>query len=212
MYNIFLKKERLDFNNFHNQIINNTTSKLYDNFNKVEEQTSIKKRFIPSVMITIGIYLVMIFIGVKLFKSHQLDLETDVFFAIQFILVFAFAFLIYPLIHEILHALAYPKKNIKTIWRLGQGLYLTYCNARLKKQRFLWMLISPLVFLSFGQFLLLLVLNQFINNALLFSIYLEILYVVFTCISDIGAFYIVMKYVPSGAEVFMYGGELYYRQ
>lgn len=67
-------------------------------------------------------------------------------------------------------------------------------------------------FLIFGivQFIIWIFVIPFLNAGLTIGIYSSIIYIVFTCISDLGASYLVLTEVSKGAKVFMYGSELYY--
>ncbi|MFA9398525.1 MAG: DUF3267 domain-containing protein [Clostridiaceae bacterium] len=58
--------------------------------------------------------------------------------------------LVLLVIHEFLHALAYPKNHIKEIWfKPNELAAFVYCNGQVSKGKFIWISLCPNIILGF---------------------------------------------------------------
>lgn len=136
--------------------------------------------------------------------------ETNLKFSIEFIGVFAVCFLILPLIHEIIHAFVYPAKADKKIWKLPSA-YFVYCEAEMSRNRMVTVLAMPLVILGLFPFIAWIAFLSSLPGGLAYILLIADIYMIFLCISDIGAIWVTLRYVPKNAKVFSSGVHYYYR-
>lgn len=178
---------------------------------EILQAKSVRCRFIPELLITALIIGTVFFTGHTMIKHYDKPLpETDLKFCLEFIGVFAVCFLMLPLIHELIHALVYPVKADKKIWRLPSS-YFVYCEAEMNRNRMVLVLVMPLVLLGLLPFIAWMVFLSSLPGGLAYILLIADLYMIFLCISDIGAIWVTLRYVPKKAKVFSSGVHYYYR-
>jgi len=101
---------------------------LHSNATIFKEPNSISVLFIIGAIFSSPI-LIATFIGLlHMIDINTININTYIFiFAINIILTY---------IHEIIHALGYPKSAVKEIWNGGVGSMFVYCNAPISKKGF----------------------------------------------------------------------------
>ena len=114
-------------------------------------------------------------------------------------------------IHEILHALAFPFKSVKELWiKPNEMAAFIYCNAPVKKSKFIWMCLCPNVILGVFPYILWLIGVFDFNETL--SLYILILSFL-NLLSGIGDYYnvyLAIKQVPNNSYVQNYGFHSYW--
>ena len=176
-----------------------------DNAVEITQSGSIIHRLIPEFFVTAAFIASVFLSGISLIKSCDKPTpRTDFKFAVEAISVAFICFMVLPYVHEIIHALIYPAKAIKTIWKTS-STYFVYCEAVL-------MLAMPLVILGFLPFVLWVIFIKSLSTELTYILLIADIYMIFTCLSDIGAIWITLRFVPKDAKVFSYGAHYYYRE
>jgi hypothetical protein len=164
-----------------------------------QEPNSITKAFLLGTLISLPIIIIML-IGFFIKVENLKNITMFIFYsAILLALICSY-------LHEIIHALCFPREVEKEIWvDLNQGALFVYCNKAVTKKRFIWMCISPNLVLGFIPYIL------FVMGALDFNRNISNIVGIFSCImiaSGIGDYlniYNTIKQVPSNAKVIGYG-------
>ena len=115
------------------------------------------------------------------------------------------------LIHQILHAICFPKKVQKEIWFILKSLSaFVYCNHPISKRKYLWICICPNVFLCIIPFFLWLILSHNFNNFMSQLILFVSLFNMFSGIGDYYNIYLTLKQVPKNSIIQNYGIHTYW--
>ena len=191
-----------------NQLINNKD--LPKNAIQFKEGTSITHQFIQGMFIIFPIMIIMILTSILKIKSFSNNLTINSDFLITFLIMLILShFLTY--IHEIIHALLYPKYAIKEIWKDSeQFAYFVYCDALVSKKRFIMICITPVVILGIIPFFIWIIIAELlpINLSICFSILTWIM--TFMGIGDFTNIYNTIVQVPKTAMIFNYGLHSYW--
>ncbi|MDE6426552.1 MAG: DUF3267 domain-containing protein [Ruminococcus sp.] len=185
---------------------------ILDNAVEITQSHSIIHRLIPEFLITASVIAAVLFSGIFLIRACDKSTpQTDLKFAAEAISVVIICFIVLPYVHEIIHALMYPAKAEKTIWKTS-NTYFVYCEAEISRKRMVFMLIMPLIILGLLPFVLWIIFIQSLSAELAYIFLIADIYMIFTCLSDIGAIWITLRFVPQDAKVFSYGAHYYYRK
>ena len=207
MRNIVFSKER-----FTDESQLKSENNIIDNATEVVEAGSLMHRLLPEVIITAAFITVALFIGHFIIKLNgKAAPETNIKFAVEAIGVFAMCFLLLPYIHEFIHATLYPAKADKTVWK-RQGSYLVYCEAEVSRRRMVLILAMPLIVLGLLPFVVWMAVLPVLSAEMAYILLVADIYMIFICISDIGAIWVTLRFVPNDAKVFSYGLKYYYKQ
>lgn len=150
----------------------------------------------------VTIMLVLIIIKVKNIDFH---LKMDIHFIISFFIVIVSVYLL-TIVHEIIHALFYPIKSNKEIWKSKeQGAYFVYCEDEISKSRFIIMCLAPMFILGIIPFIIWYIIPTFIPMP--YNIAVSIIFWLMTIVAmgDVSNVCYVIKEVPKKAKVFNYG-------
>ena len=170
----------------------------------------------------VGLFILFLLLGVLIGVSVFLDYqgigaaETAVDTSTPWGVVI-FALLIFIPLHEFLHMIWYPKfgfsaQTTLVIWpqKLRFGVYYAGCVSR---PRWLMMRLAPLIFLSIFPTLLL-ILYYFIPFPYSINVFLQLIMLVNAIGSggDVVAAILVMRQVPSSADICFHEGKAYWRK
>ena len=136
-------------------------------------------------------------------SDYQLKMGLDIIVSF-FIVIISVHFL--TLVHEVIHALFYPKEQAKEIWKAKeQGAYFVYCEAEMNRNRFVVMCLAPMFILGIIPFIIWLILPDFIPMP--YNIAAAIVFWLMTVVAmgDVANVYHTLKEVPANARVFNYG-------
>ena len=156
-----------------------------------------------------------IIIPVMIFTLIRLDgIEGNISFDSKTASIIISAFVINYLlkfVHEFIHAILYPIKSEKMIWKYNSNLaYVTYCNAKISKIRFIIISLAPMIILGIIPFIIWL----FIANKI--DLIISIMYVlltwlmIFFAMGDLVNVYNTIRQVPKNGKVFNYGMHSYW--
>ena len=174
------------------------------------EGKSLQDAFLKGFLV--GLPLILSMILLTILKCRTIDYtiringKTGVFFVVMLAVLFLLTY-----VHELIHALFYPKDAVKTIWKAPmQGAYFVYCDAPVKKSRFILLCAAPAVLLGIVPFIAWYLLADFIpmpySLAMVFTAWLMTV----MSIGDYANIYNTVRQVPKGAKVFQYGMHSYW--
>lgn len=130
------------------------------------------------------------------------------------ILIISIGIIVYfflKLVHECIHAILYPRKSKKTIWKYGSnGAFFTYCSAQVSKTRFIIISLAPMVVLGIIPFIIwLFVADKIDFTASVVYVVLTWIMILFT-MGDVANVFNTIKQVPKKGKVFTYGMHSYW--
>ena len=165
----------------------------------------LKKEFGRGLLILMPLFVTMVALTYLKIRNYDYRLKFDLHFFLAFVLV---CVLLTPLtrIHEIIHALCYPIDALKTIWHSKKdGAYFIYCEEIISRNRWLVVLLMPMLVLGVLPFVLWLLLPRLLPMPydLAFAILCWLLTIM--AMGDVANVWHVIKEVPKGADVFNYG-------
>lgn len=136
----------------------------------------------------------------------NLNLKTGIIIAVTILINYILKFL-----HEYIHAMLYPIKSKKTIWKYtSKGSYFIYCNTQISKKRFIVISLAPMIVLGIIPFIVWL----FIADKIELTISLVYVFLtwimIFFSMGDLVNVYNTIKQVPKNAKVFNYGLHSYW--
>lgn len=171
-------------------------------FGKVESITS---QLVTGILISLPIYIIMIALTIIRLKNIDYKLKFDLKTILIIISIYiASKILLY--IHEIIHALFYPRKAEKTIWNASQlGAYFIYCDEHVSKIRHIIIYLAPTIILGVIPFIIWFIFYNAIpmpyNIGVIFTIWIMII----MGVGDISGVYYVIKEVPKNSKIFNHG-------
>lgn len=154
---------------------------------------------IPIIIITI--------VRIQGIDGHiNLNLKMGIIIAVTIFINYILKFL-----HEYIHAMLYPIKSKKTIWKYtSKGSYFIYCNTQISKKRFIVISLAPMIILGIIPFIVWL----FIADKIELTISLVYVFLtwimIFFSMGDLVNVYNTIKQVPKNAKVFNYGLHSYW--
>ena len=166
---------------------------------------NLSKEFVRGFILILPLIVIMILLAyfkVKNIDYHlTMNLEVIISFFIVIILIYLLTF-----VHEIIHALFYPKNVEKQIWKdKKDGAYFVYCEEAISKSRFIIMCLAPMFILGIIPFTIWLILPQFIPMPYNIAVALIFYCMTIAAMGDVAASYYVIKEMPNKARLFNYG-------
>ena len=114
-------------------------------------------------------------------------------------------------IHEYIHAILYPLKSKKTIWKYtSNGAYFIYCNTKISKLRFIVISLAPMILLGIIPFVIWLFIADKIDLTISVVYVIMTWIMVFFAMGDLANVYNTIRQVPKNAKVFNYGLRSYW--
>lgn len=177
-----------------------------------EEPDKMIIAFFRGTLIFVPFLIIIIFIIFAKFKLCDNYMEFQNAKALPHsICIAAVISILLVLLHEILHAICFPKKVQKEIWFILKGLSaFVYCNHPMSKRKYLWLCICPNVFLGIVPFFLWLILSHNFNNFMSQLILFVSLFNMFSGIGDYYNIYLTLKQVPKNSIIQNYGIHTYW--
>ena len=166
---------------------------------------NLQKVFERGLLLLLPVFAAMVAATLLKVKDSDYHLTMGFDVIISFLIVIVSVSLL-TLVHEIIHALFYPFRSEKEIWKSKeQGAYFVYCEDAVSKARFIVICLAPMFLLGIIPFLIWLLLPQFIPMP--YNIAVAIVFWLMTILSmgDVANVYHVLKEVPGNAKVFNYG-------
>lgn len=175
-----------------------------------DEGKNLQDAFLKGFLV--GLPLILSMIVLTIFKCRRIDYtiridgKTGVIFAFMLAVLFLLTY-----VHELIHALFYPKEAVKTIWKSPkQGAYFVYCEASVKKSRFILLCAAPAVILGILPFTAWYLLADFIPMPYSLAVVFTAWIMTVMSIGDYANIYNAARQVPKGAKVFNYGMHSYW--
>ncbi len=135
--------------------------------------------------------------------DYHLKMNLDVI--VSFFIVILAVYIL-TIIHEIIHALFYPLKCRKEIWKSNSdGAYFVYCEEEISKTRFIVMCLAPMFILGLIPFTIWLLIPNFIPMPYNIAVAITAWLMVIVAMGDVANVYHVIKDVPKNSRVFNRG-------
>lgn len=166
---------------------------------------NLSKEFVRGFIMILPLIITMIILTLLKVKNISYHLTMNIEVIISFFIVIISVWLL-TLLHEVIHALFYPKNANKGIWKSTKdGAYFVYCEELISKKRFIIMCLAPMFILGVIPFIIWLILPQFIPMP--FNLAFVIITWLMTLLSmgDVANVYHVIKEVPNKSKLFNYG-------
>lgn len=167
--------------------------------------SDLKKELGRGFLIILPLVIIMLVLIIIKVKNIDFHLKMDIHFIISFFIVIVSVYLL-TIVHEIIHALFYPIKSKKEIWKSKeQGAYFVYCEDEISKSRFIIMCLAPMFILGIIPFIIWYIIPTFIPMP--YNIAVSIIFWLMTIVAmgDVSNVCYVIKEVPKKAKVFNYG-------
>lgn len=192
-----------------NQLLNGVLNKDAIMF---EEPNNITGLFLRGFLLTSPFFALLIIMSYIKIQSANLFSYYFIKENISTIIIISSLISVLTLfIHEILHALAFPFKSQKELWiKPNEMAAFIYCNAPVKKSKFIWICLCPNVILGAFPYMLWLIGVFDFNETL--SLYILILSFL-NLLSGIGDYYnvyLTIKQVPNNSYIQNYGFHSYW--
>ena len=166
---------------------------------------NLSKEFVKGFILILPLIVIMILLAYFKVKNIDYKLTMNLEIVISFFIVIISIYLL-TFVHEIIHALFYPKNVEKEIWKSKKdGAYFVYCEEPISKSRFIIMCLAPMVILGIIPFTIWLILPQFIPMPYNIAVALIFYCMTIAAMGDVAASYYVIKEMPNKTKVFNYG-------
>ena len=184
------------------QLIKREIPKNAEEFGKIKSiKNELGKGFLMMLPLFI-LMIVLIYFKVKDLDYHlSMNIEVIVSFFIVIISVYLLTF-----VHEVIHALFYPLKSQKEIWKSKKdGAYFVYCEDAISKKRYIIMVLAPMFILGIIPFIIWLLLPNIIPMPYNIAVVIIFLLMTIVAMGDVSNIYYVLKEVPKKHKLFNYG-------
>ena len=175
-----------------------------------EEGNSFRDIIIQGLKIVIPLCAIMVIMAIiRLKELHNTD-EYSIVTAIWIALAAASTYLL-AYVHEFIHALCYPLKAEKQVWRmLDQGAFFVYCESLTSKTRFILMSFAPALILGIIPYIFWLIFPTLLPFTP--SIMLLVVSILMTVMAmgDYVNIYNAIVQVPKNAQIFNFGFHSYW--
>lgn len=186
--------------------------KIYENSVQFKEENTTSKVFVKGFLISFPIIAILLAVAIirivpKIGKVEKIAISSFLFYAIIIVIIlFALLYL-----HEIIHAICFPKCSKKEIWIYAKGGTLfVYCNECVSKWRFIWICLAPNVLLGVLPYII----GIAMINKVEITTIIILLFISFTMIvSGVGDYYNTynaITQVPQNGKIFNYGIHSYW--
>ncbi len=191
-----------------NQLVNN--DKLSEKAVPFKEGKELNDLFNLGFILELPVIIPIMFLTILRIQS----MERHIVFNLKTIFVIAAAFLvnyILKFIHEYIHAILYPLKSKKTIWKYtSNGACFIYCNTKISKLRFIVISLAPMILLGIIPFVIWLFIADKIDLTISVVYVIMTWIMVFFAMGDLANVYNTIRQVPKNAKVFNYGLHSYW--
>jgi len=169
-----------------------------------DEPDNIMAVFLKGSLISLPFILILL--GFAYLKFGKMGITTGKLFGSPASLIAVLLSMVLIVVHELLHAIWFPKESVKEIWVQPEALAaFVYCNGVVSKRRFIWLSFCPNIILGLVPYVLWLT-GIFDFNLLLSQII--IMLAMFNIAAGIGDYfniYSTIRQVPKNAWVRNYG-------
>lgn len=166
---------------------------------------NLSKEFARGLIIILPLMAIMILLVYFKVKNIDYHLTMNLDIVISFFIVIISVYLL-TFVHEIIHALFYPKNVEKQIWKSKKdGAYFVYCEEPISKSRFIILCLAPMVILGIIPFTIWLLLPEFIPMPYNIAVPIILWLMTIMAMGDVANVYHVVKEVPNKTKVFNHG-------
>jgi len=166
---------------------------------------NLSKEFARGLILILPLIVIMILLVYFKVKNIDYKLTMNLDIVISFFIVIISIYLL-TFVHEIIHALFYPKNVEKQIWKsIKDGAYFVYCEDAISKSRFIIMCLAPMVILGIIPFVIWLLLPKFLPMPYYLTLPIIFWFMTIMAMGDVANIYHVVKEVPNKTKVFNYG-------
>lgn len=174
------------------------------------EGKSLRDAFGLGLVLSWPIMIPMVILSIRRLWSLDKEVELNIYFAVVAIAMIVLGWVL-TYVHEFIHAILYPKKSTKTIWKVPeQGAFFVYCDARVSKLRFIAICFAPVVILGIIPFIVWYILAPVLSGEWNVGLMMTIWWMTFSAIGDYANVFNTIRQVPKGARVFNYGMHSYW--
>ena len=174
------------------------------------EGKSLRDAFGLGLVLSLPIMIPMVILSIRRLWSLDKEVEVNIYFAVVAIAMIVLGWVL-TYAHEFIHAILYPKKSMKTIWKVPeQGAVFVYCDAMVSKSRFVVISLAPVVILGIIPFLIWYIIAPVLSREWNIGILMIIWRMTFAAIGDYANVFNAIRQVPKGAKVFNYGMHSYW--
>lgn len=167
--------------------------------------SDLKKELGRGFLIILPLLIIMLILIILKVKNIDFHLKMDIHFIISFLIVIVSVYLL-TIVHEYIHALFYPIKCNKEIWKSKeQGAYFVYCEEEISKGRFIIMCLAPMFILGIIPFIIWYIIPTFIPMPYNISVSIIFWLMTIVAMGDVSNVYYVIKEVPKKSKVFNHG-------
>ena len=166
---------------------------------------NLSKEFARGLILILPLIVIMILLAYFKVKDIDYHLTMNLDIVISFFIVIISIYLL-TFVHEIIHALFYPKNVEKQIWKdKKDGAYFVYCEEPISKSRFIIMCLAPMFILGIIPFTIWLLLPKFLPMPYYLTLPIIFWFMTIMAMGDAANIYHVVKEVPNKTKVFNYG-------
>lgn len=184
------------------QLIKRTIPKNAVEFGKIE---SIKSELGKGFLMILPLFVLMILLTYFKIKEIDYHLTMSIEVIISFFIVIV-SVQILTIIHEMIHALFYPIKSNKEIWKSKKdGAYFVYCEDEISKTRYIVMCLAPLLILGIVPFTIWYLLPNIIPMPYNIAVAIVFIFMTIVAMGDLSNLKYVIKEVPKKCKLFNYG-------
>ena len=182
-------------------------STLYKNAKQYKEEETVTAAFKKGALISLPGFIIMLSLAIVMIRITHIKFEYDMLhLAISSILLLPLLY-----VHEIIHALTFPKEAKKDIYSKPQEMALfVYSNAKVSKKRFILICLMPALVLGILPYTIGIIFIKVIPAKFLTDIFYISISMYMGGIGDFTNVYNTIKQVPKGAKVFNYGYHSYW--
>lgn len=182
-------------------------STLYKKATMFEEESTVTEAFKKGALLSLPGFIIMLSLAIIMIRVNHIKFEYDILhLAISSILLLPLLY-----VHEIIHALTFPKEAKKDIYSKPQEMALfVYSNAKVSKKRFIIICLMPAIILGIIPFIIGIVFINIIPVKFLTDILYISISMFMSGIGDFTNAYNAIKQVPKNAKVFNYGYHSYW--
>lgn len=177
---------------------------LSKNATQYDEPDNIMEIFLKGTLISLPFMIILL--GFVYLKLKKKGISMGELWEGSPMIIAVLLSLVLIVVHELLHAIWYPRESVKEIWVQPEALAaFVYCNGVVSKRRFIWLSFCPNIVLGFAPYLLWLTgifdFNLFLSHTVIILAMLNIA----SGIGDYFNIYSTIRQVPKYAWVRNYG-------
>ena len=167
--------------------------------------TDLRKVMGEGFLMILPLMIIMIVLAYLKLKGIDYHLKMNLDTIISFVIVIVSIQLL-TYVHEIIHALFYPIKSNKEIWKsIKDGAYFVYCEDEISKARYIIMCLAPMFILGIIPFTIWLLMPNIIPMPYNIAVAIIFWFMTIMSMGDIANVFYVVKEVPNKTKIFNYG-------